>query len=218
MPGHNSLAQGFERRFLFGYGRHFWNLIGIVGFSMMATGGIYLIDAQFKAKQYPLPKDFSRWMCSDQYHQYFVDNKIGHLDKSVNQNYQFVTGIPNSKVECYIYDEWDRTHYRGKKRPYSEEGLVYNYNLDSKYVTYPGWEEKDGYMVVPTRHIKNIFDRGFDLFKKLEKQNQQAETNNALKTTRAVASPFLASSGLGLVAFSSLMSAILSIERNTRND
>ena len=34
------VATGFERRFLFGVGRHCWNFLAVVGVGLMATGGI----------------------------------------------------------------------------------------------------------------------------------------------------------------------------------
>ena len=33
-----SLAESFERRFLFGLGRHLWNIVGISGFISVLTG------------------------------------------------------------------------------------------------------------------------------------------------------------------------------------
>ena len=40
-----SLAESFERKFLFGLGRHLWNIVGISGFIAVLTGVILLANS-----------------------------------------------------------------------------------------------------------------------------------------------------------------------------
>jgi len=39
----NRLASSFERKFLFGFGRHFWNVVGVAGVVAIAVGGVSLV-------------------------------------------------------------------------------------------------------------------------------------------------------------------------------
>ena len=36
-------ASSFERKFLFGFGRHFWNVVGVAGVVAIAVGGVSLV-------------------------------------------------------------------------------------------------------------------------------------------------------------------------------
>ena len=210
MPGHNSLAQGFERRFLFGYGRHFWNAVGVVGFSMMATGGIFLLDAQFKESEFQVAEYFPEWMCSDDYIEY-------HAYKGLKQETDVVGGYPPLVVgECYAWKEW--WYSVDNPRRVNKEGLRLYKDDFQQIATIWEEDESQSYAFVPTSKLKEITEYGKQLHIKAKKESSDAKFSNALKVTRAISSPFLASSGLGLVAFSSLLSAVLSIERNTRKD
>ena len=40
-----SLAESFERKFLFGLGRHLWNIVGVSGFIAVLTGVILLANS-----------------------------------------------------------------------------------------------------------------------------------------------------------------------------
>ena len=39
----DGLASSFERKFLFGFGRHFWNVVGVAGVVAIAVGGVSLV-------------------------------------------------------------------------------------------------------------------------------------------------------------------------------
>ena len=41
----DSLAKGFERKILFGAGRHLWNIVGVAGVVAIATGGIFALTS-----------------------------------------------------------------------------------------------------------------------------------------------------------------------------
>lgn len=41
----NSLATGFERKILFGLGRHFWNVVGVAGVISLTTGCIFTLTS-----------------------------------------------------------------------------------------------------------------------------------------------------------------------------
>ena len=40
-----SLTESFERKYLFGLGRHLWNVLGVSGFITLLTGFILLINS-----------------------------------------------------------------------------------------------------------------------------------------------------------------------------
>ena len=44
----DGLASSFERKFLFGFGRHFWNVVGVAGVVAIAVGGATLITSREK--------------------------------------------------------------------------------------------------------------------------------------------------------------------------
>ena len=54
------LATGFERKILFGFGRHFWNAIGIAGLIAICTGTILWVEGI-----YGEPKSFGKWLKSE---------------------------------------------------------------------------------------------------------------------------------------------------------
>ena len=39
----DGLASAFERKFLFGFGRHFWNVVGVAGVIAIAVGGVSFV-------------------------------------------------------------------------------------------------------------------------------------------------------------------------------
>ena len=39
----DGLATAFERKFLFGFGRHLWNVLGVAGVVAIAVGGVSLV-------------------------------------------------------------------------------------------------------------------------------------------------------------------------------
>lgn len=47
----DSLAKGFERKILFGLGRHFWNAVGVAGVITIAAGGISYLYSLSPASQ-----------------------------------------------------------------------------------------------------------------------------------------------------------------------
>ena len=47
----DSLAKGFERKILFGLGRHFWNAVGVAGVITIAAGGISYLYSLSPAPQ-----------------------------------------------------------------------------------------------------------------------------------------------------------------------
>ena len=44
----DGLATAFERKFLFGVGRHLWNVVGVAGVVAIAVGGATLITSREK--------------------------------------------------------------------------------------------------------------------------------------------------------------------------
>jgi len=47
----SKIADGFEQKFLFTVGRHFWNIVAVGGFVAMATGGVLALQGTATTKE-----------------------------------------------------------------------------------------------------------------------------------------------------------------------
>ena len=165
-----SFVNLFEKKFLFSFGRHLWNIAGVSGFMALIAGLILFAEGnimeQAKTKEN------------------FIGKKELITDKKLKE----------STINLLTYEQW--------KNQENIEG--YNYSEYSKY--------------------KEPFeDQLNDLILERENQNNKYEdyltlvaSRNDLKRSRAIASPFVILYGLGVIASSSISSAIFSIERNQR--
>jgi len=167
-----SFVNLFEKKFLFSFGRHLWNIAGVSGFMALMTGLILFAEGnimeQAKTKEN------------------FIGKKELITDKKLKE----------STINLLTYEQWKN----------QLNIAVDNYSEYSKY--------------------KEPFEKKLnDLIFERENQNNKYEdyltlvaSRNDLKKSRAIASPFVILSGLGVIASSSISSVIFSIERNQRKE
>ena len=188
----NEVAIGFERRFLYGYGRHLWNLLGVVGLGLIASGVIFAIDSQVPSSNLSIKEieiyksDFKLW----------VSRSPDAL--------KFFNSPPDDDGDWLkIIQDWNgsKSYSMGSKQRECYAALMIE-SYPSKY----------------TRSTCN--ERGMPVDVLVEKWKMFSITRDgqAVKTARLQMSPVIAGSGLGIIAYVSVVSAILSIERNTRKD
>ena len=199
MASTNGLAQWFERTWLFGYGRHFWNTVGVAGFSLMATGAIFALESRLPS---PAPSVRKYETSADEagydwaYYQFLVDDFCG---------WKIPEYMTKEDIQmCEKFNEW-------VQQGHPEQG-----NKNFGYyagIAAPGkrWSRK-----LIGRPIQREYTNRYE---KEDKEARERYSNSKImKSVRLGLSLPLASSGLGLVAVTSLMSAVLSIERNTRKE
>tara|TARA_B100000073_G_C23736303_1_gene572281 strand:+ start:650 stop:1177 length:528 start_codon:yes stop_codon:yes gene_type:complete len=175
MPLLNEVATGFERRFLYGYGRHFWNFLGVVGFGLMAGGGITAIHTYstsvIKGMSAVGFGEYSRRVYCNEYSSYEEDYA--------------------SNQDCWKYNMWIQNG--SPKR----DGY-YTFNWQGKIV----------------RHSYHA-----DIIPIIRKMEVSYKSSIVMGDySKYIFSLTLAGSGLGIISYVSVVSAILSIERNTRKD
>ena len=55
------ITKSFERKFLLGWGRHLWNIVGVSGFIAVLTGGVLFINSAILKT----PKSFAHYLLQD---------------------------------------------------------------------------------------------------------------------------------------------------------
>ena len=190
----NKPASSFEKRYLFGYGRHFWNALGVVGFTVMATGAVYAIQGLYglrdtASKVNPV---FSEWVCSEEHHSFFnEENNISPNPDGLGK--QKGRGLYG---DCWAYDLWIRGTWYNVRDP-DFRGSKGNRRYNG--VQLAKWEAD-----ALASHTA------------LLEQEQKQEEEKFAASVRLGLSPIIAGAGLVVVAVSSVVSAVLAIERNTR--
>ena len=172
----NEVATGFERRFLYGYGRHFWNFLGVVGFGLMAGGGITAVYT---------------------YSNRIIDNtNITHssefwrYQRRVYCNLDIdLQGQYASNLDCWKYFMWTTNGAPRQDYTFKWEGKIVRHSFQSD--------------IIP-------------IIKKMEDSYKSSMAMGDY--SKYILSLILAGSGLGIISYVSVVSAILSIERNTRKD
>lgn len=148
----SKVATNFERRILFGLGRHFWNTLGVTGAIAIATGAILLADYHLTAKSY---SNFCEFLVEE---------------KSLPELFRRMQNCSVEKVNS----EW-----------VDPDGI-------SEY--FKEYQSMKGGL--SDRQLRKVED----------------------KVQNLIIAPLLVYWGFGAVATSSVLSAILSIERNTRKE
>ena len=149
------ITKSFEQKFLLGWGRHLWNIVGVSGFVAVLTGGVLFINSTILKT----PQTINEYTEK-------VRNEVKNLQKEL-----MLEVIPDEALRAEklagLYD---------KQRQLRD--------LEFEYERY---------------------------LKKIEREND-------FKLGQRVISPFIAGYGLAVIASASVSSALLSIERNTRQD
>ncbi|MEI6829641.1 MAG: hypothetical protein WCK64_07290 [Synechococcaceae cyanobacterium ELA445] len=205
-----SNATQFERGFLFSVGRHFWNFVAVCGFITLASGGLAALDS------YNLTKD--EWAIKNKtliewesYDDWF-ESECSNLNQGANQD----------KVK----HEW-----------LCEKTMWWNREAIGKDKYFPKFcsaSSMDGTIAKESKYVNGVC-RGFEYstdqlsefrsasqskYQDIESKNEELKTQKAaieLKiNAKLLLGATLAACGLGVIAVSSLMAAILAVERNTR--
>ena len=198
MASTNGLAQWFERDFLFGYGRHFWNSVGVVGFSLMASGAVLAFESQLPSPKPNVRKheaSAERAGLNWASYQFLVDDFCG---------WKIPEYMTKRDIDyCEKWNVWVRSGF-----PANEQ----NAGGFAGYAAPGGrWFGELVQRPIARQYISR--------YKKEDKEARERYSNSTImKSVRLGLSLPLAASGLGLVVSASLMSAVLSIERNTRKE
>lgn len=226
----SQLASGFEKKFLFYVGRHFWNAVAVGGFIAMATGGILAIQSSVTSQEerrlrasirfipsVESPSDFDEWFsrkCNyytlakgyeDMSHGWWCD-RFNYITNTRKEGKRFdricISVDPTGKrFESNAYVNGKCMGYEAK---YSQiDDYASNY-LDAYY----GSQEKIRKELEEVSRIKN--------------KNYTAEASlSSIEMEKAIKlglGGIISAWGLGVIAVSALNAALLAIERNTRKD
>lgn len=226
----SQIASGFEKKFLFAVGRHFWNAVAVGGFIAMATGGILAIqgsvtsqaerDLRSSIRPVPFvesPSDFDEWF----------GRKCNYY--TLAKGYEGM----NHNWWCTRYDNVYKNREEGKgfDRGCTDIDPTGKRFESYKYVNKRclGYEYK--YSQIDD-YASNYFEAYYSSQEKIRKESEEAskieKNNNAaevelslLETEKAVKlglGAIISAWGLGVIAVSALNAALLAIERNTRKD
>ena len=213
-----SLTESFERKFLFGLGRHLWNVLGVSGFITLLTGFILLINS-------------TMYETSKTKEDFIGKRKLVTSEK-----------IENTTKELMPFEEWrkseaikDKQMLLSLKEWSDEKGIPIpdtttkkGKALKNEYLQY-----QDNFINGPattrwnqySEYSKSFKDKETALLKKQSQQDNKYEnylnnvsSRNASKRAQGLVSPFVMGYGLAVIASASISSAVLSIERNSRKD
>ena len=237
------IINSFEQKVFFNWSRHLWNFLGISGFIAFSTGVILFINSTFiefpksksnyfwenyisqemineitmKLKEYaPLkningelvPLNISEWLSSEEK---FVPFLTSYEWAEKNNKPYPISKDGKKLINSSSWEEY--TKYRKKQ-----------FNLYKKLTSTKinDIKEQD---IFSTKNIEknNLIQKKIELISKQNEQNKiyevyknEIENRNDIKYGQRLVSPFVIGYGLAVVASSSLSSALLSIERNTR--
>ena len=229
-----SLAESFEKKFLFGLGRHLWNIVGISGFISVLTGIILLANST----TLQTAKTKENFMNNEK-----VINKA--IKKIENQKEAELVTIEKQIAPLTIQElktdlsleGWSKKNkrinpLRNKEfqgRDQISNSLVFDRTLASEekqilreYLTFEeNYDPEKKLMYSKYINTKNKFNNDLkekrsELDKKYQSYFNKIEKNNAIKVSHGIASPFVMAYGLGVIASASITSAVLAVERNTR--
>ena len=132
------IANIFEKKFLFGIGRHFWNIVGVSGFITLLTGIILFVEGSIlenaKSKE-----------------RFIGKNKLITSEK-----------ISNVTAEMLTYEEWKEQQGKEKKQLLSfDEWIKENEDGSITLLSFEEWI-RDKKITIPeksTREYKSLKDK-----------------------------------------------------------
>ena len=198
------LVKSFEQKFFFNWSRHLWNFLGVSGFIAFSTGVILFLNSTF-IESYKSKKQ----IFGEDYVSEFMINEEKGI--AVPLSYQEWLDSANKKVTLLSSREWAEKNFQ--PYPISEDGKkLLDSSSFAKYDNYrkkqfKKYREFNVSALVKKRNLQN---------KKYEDYKKEVDDRNDIKYGQRFVSPFVMGYGLAVVASSSLSSALLSIERNTR--
>ena len=131
------LANIFEKKFLFGVGRHFWNIVGVSGFIALLTGIILFVEGSILEN----PKSKERFIGK---------NKLITSEK-----------ISNVTAEMLTYEEWKDQKGKEKKQLLSFDEWIKENEGDQTLLSFDEWITNKEISVPDksTREYKSLKDQ-----------------------------------------------------------
>ena len=231
-----SLADSFERRFLFGLGRHLWNIVGISGFISVLTGIILFGNSmtiettksrdQFNKSEKVLSNQIKSLKEEkdkelDAIKQKVSPIKISEIEKDLSlegwsKNNGYLNPLENEGTQTI--DEIKYTSIFDRSLTQNEKSILNKYlNFEKNYdpnkrLIYQEFNEKRSEFDTKLVEKRQLLESKYNGY--LSKVNKR----NATKTSHGLISPLIMGYGLGVIASASITSAVLAVERNTRKD
>ena len=244
------LANIFEKKFLFGVGRHFWNIVGVSGFIALLTGIILFVEGSIlenaKSKERFIGKN-----------KLITSEKISNVTAEMLSYEEWKDQKGKEKKQLLSFDEWIKEN-EDVQTLFSFEEWITNKEISvpdkstreykslkneylkyqEKFISGVGSNQYDNYQVYKEDFLEKASQEyeGYEVYKEpfikeqknlsFQKKQQQSRYNqyldkvdgrNSLKMGRAIVSPFVMGYGLAVIASASISSAVLAIERNSRD-
>jgi len=206
----DTFATGFERKFLFAVGRHFWNFVAVCGFIAMAVGGILAIESQNLSTSERDAKD----------------SKVSDMPSYENWLDFDCTSLPpasgTSKQEhnwlCAKTSWWNRSVIsKGQYYPLfcTDSSIDGKRRKSSDYLNgkCQGFEYSTDMLVEFRDRTETVYQGKLQKNQELLSRKAQIEIKIGAKLLLA---GLVAGYGLVVVAVSALNAALLAVERNTR--
>ena len=192
----------FEQKFLLGWGRHLWNVVGVSGFIAVLTG-IILFGNSLTTQT---PKSKMKFIGKKE----FVTDEMTKETAPLSR-YQWESA--EDKVVPFLsIEEWSEVN--SKPYPFSsDKKKLINRDVWYEYVEYSNMKY-DEYLKVATPLIRKRNEQD----KRYRSYVTGIQSRNSIKRSHGYVSPFVVGYGLAVIASASVSSALLSIERNTRKD
>ena len=244
------IANIFEKKFLFGVGRHFWNIVGVSGFIALLTGIILFAEGSILEN----PKSKERFIGKNKL---ITSEKISSVTAEMLTYEEWKDQKGKEKKQLLSFDEWIKQN-EGDQTLLSFDEWITNKEISvpdkstreykslknqylkyqEKFISGVGSNQYDNYQVYKEDFLEKASQEyeGYEVYKdpfikeqknlSLLKKQQQSKYDqylddvnirNSLKRGRAIVSPLVMGYGLAVIASASLSSAVLAIERNSRD-
>ena len=237
------IVKSFEQKIFFNWSRHLWNFLGVSGFVAFATGIILFLNSTFiespKSKSNYFGEEYiSQKMITE------ITMKLKEYAPLKEINGKLVPlsiseWIESEKKIVPFMTSYEWAEKNNKPYPISKDGKeLINSASWEEYTKYRKKQfnlykkltsteiediKKEDVFSIKNNEKNNLIQKKIKLISKRNQQNKiyesyknEIEDRNDIKYGQRYLSPFVIGYGLAVVASSSLSSALLSIERNTR--
>ena len=204
------LANIFERKFLLSLGRHLWNILGISGFIGLLTGFILFIEGNSLETTRSRERYFGR-------NNYVTNSKIEEVTENMLSYEEWAKEEGTINENLLSLDEWyEKNSIKIETLESDNEYRIYRDDFFEKASS-----KYDDYVL-----YKKPFDKEQKRLTQVKKEQESQYSNyledvkdrNNMKRGRAIISPLIMGYGLMVIASASLSSAVLAIERNSREE
>ena len=168
------LANIFEKKFLFGVGRHFWNIVGVSGFIALLTGIILFAEGSIlenaKSKERFIGKD-----------KLITSEKISNVTAEMLTYEEWKDQKGKEKKQLLSFDEWIKENASDSEKLLSFDEWIINKEIslpDSSTREYKSL--KDQYLKYQKKFISGVGSNQYDKYQVykedfLEKASQEYE-------------------------------------------